>query len=348
MRLLLISKQGAGFGMASHLSSEGHAVTVLHSTQSHIGQGVITVLAQGESVSAADIYIYDDNSFGQHAEDARNAGLRVLGASRWSQMIDDDESYEAEIIKLVGWLPPKTSNGVNLYVTGWFNGSKFICSYTSLVYRRLLPGGLGPDVGCMGTVSNFYQPTDRIYNTFLKPLEKALRRVNHRGCIHIHTLVDGDAFGVQGVSTALTHPLAYALLENVNLPVSNILLRLFDENSKPIRPLEQWASGVILSVPPYPYTNPHKPVELKGLHPSNLKHMWLCDAQKESGVWKTTGQTGLVGLVTARGSTVEETVRRTYRTISQLDIKDVQYRNDVGRHINPILAKLSKASWIKH
>jgi len=346
MRLNLITKQGNGLGMATHLSSEGHSVSVFHAKPSTIGQGILEVNVE-TIPGVADIYIYDNPAFGQHADHAREEGVRVLGASRWAQMVEDDASYQNEIIKLVGWEAPKSLSGVNLYITGWFNGAKFVSSYVSLVYRRLMSGGAGPDIGCMGTVSNFHQPTEKIYNTFLKPLEKTLRRVNHRGCIHIHSVVNGEEHGVSGLSTNFSHPLTYALLENVNLPVSNILLRLFDETSKPIRPLEQWASGVVLSVPPYPYTNPHSPVDLKGLRPSNLKHMWLCDALKEDNLWKTTGETGLIGLVTARGSSVEESTRRAYRTISQLEIKDLQYRSDVGRNINPILTILSKSGWIK-
>lgn len=347
MRLLFVSDDGAGLGMATHLSSEGHAITFYTNHGSMLGKGIIEIAHPESEVSIADIYCYDNTKYGKEADEIRNTGSRVLGASSWSSMLETDKEYQDQVIKLIGWEKAKSSAGINLYTTVWFNGDKYIATYNSLVYRRFMSGGAGPDLGCVGMMSNFNPPTDKVYTNFLKPLEKILKRVNHRGCVHIHSLIKDSGFGVSEISTQFAHPLSYLLFENSNVSVADILLRLFNENSQRIEPLEHWASGVMLSVPPYPYHIIHNPVEIKGVQPANLKHLWLCDAQKIGGSWYTAANDGKIGYVTARGVSPEESVRRMYRTIGNLEIKDGQYRNDVGKNINTVLETLKRGGWIR-
>jgi len=215
-----------------------------------------------------------------------------------------------------------------------------------MVYHRMTPGGTSPDVGFTGCVSNFWQPTTKVKDRILEPLTKVLRRVNHRGCFHIRATVDGDMFSISDIAGSFEHPLSLLLFENSKYSVPDILLRLFSEDSAPLTPLSQWACSVMLSVPPFPYTVHSLPTALIGVVPANLKHLWLSDAMKENGKWMTTGSHGKVGYVTSRGATLSESCRRAYRTVRNLPIQDLQYRNDVGRNVNHFLTTLRNNGWI--
>ena len=346
MRFTVVSNKGEGLGLASHLSSEGHAVSLIMEEPSVIGHGIVQV-TNPEEAQAPDVCIVADEGLADWADAKRNDGARVLGASRWSAALESDREYMQKVIALAGWDMTTVSNGVNLYVTTWFNGRTFICTYSSLVYRRFMSGGRGPDVRFTGVVSNFSLPSDLIYNTFLKPLERILRRANHRGCFTIHAVVTGDMYSVHEISASFASPLALLLFENSKLSTSEVLLKLLDETSKPVQTLEPWATGLLLTIPPYPYNMPSESTPIKGLELPALKHLWLVDARRESGEWFTGGVNGKIGYVTARGSHLQEAVKRAYRTVKRLEIRDLQFRDDVGKDLNSLVANLKNYGWLR-
>lgn len=343
MRVLFLSENGEGLGLATHLSSEGHAVNFIVPAGSHIGQGLVGHDAE----SAPDFVVYASANLGRDADEYRQSGKRTLGSSRWGELIESNPEYTDSLIKSIGWSTNSIDSGINLYITGWFNGRGFLSSYVSLVYRRFMSGGRGPDINFTGVVSNFWQPTERILESILKPVSHILKKVNHRGPIHIHTLIDGDRYCVKELSASLAHPLSTVLFENTKASVSDILLRLFNEDSKSIIPIAQWACGVMISIPPYPYQAQHNPISIKGIIPDNIKHMWLVDVKRDNEGYSTTGESGKIGYVTARGDSVHESVRRAYRTINNLSTPDLQYRDDVGRNITSLLERLREYQWIK-
>jgi len=308
-----------------------------------IGKGVVG----SSGTERPDMAIFDSPTFGKEADILRQEGIRVFGASSWDQALQNDPEYKKAVIRATwGTLEP-LAQGVQLYVSAWFNGVDYISSYVSLVYHRMHPGGNSVDVGFTGCISNFWQPTDLVTSKILTPLCKVLRRANHRGCVHIRSTVDRDTFSISDIAASFEHPLSLLLFENTKHSIPEILLKVFSEDSTPIQPLNQWASSIMLSVPPFPYTVHSTPTMLTGLIPANLKHIWLVDAMRESGQWYTSGSHGKVGYVTSRGTTTSEATRRAYRTINNLQVKDLQYRGDVGRGVNHLFSTLRTSGWIK-
>jgi hypothetical protein len=346
MRFNFVSEKGEGLGLATHLSSEGHAVDLAVGTNTLLGEGIVKRVSQIPQ-QVSDVYVFDSDIMGQEADEYREAGYRVLGASHWSEMLSKDPDYMAKVIKLIGWDQDTVTNGINLYITTWFNGAHFISTYASLVYRRFMSGGRGPDVNFTGVVGNFYQPCERIEREILQPLSRVLKRVNHKGCFHTHAIITGDKFSVKEVSASFTSPLSLILYENTKTSKSDILLKLFDETSKPIVSLDQWAVGLLVSVPPYPYMENPQSVIIKGLQEPALKHLWFVDAMKEGNEWKTAATNGKLGYVTSRGASVHEAVKRVYRTVGNFQIRDIQYRDDVGTNLNSLLDNLKSYGWLK-
>lgn len=342
LNLLFVSETGLTLGLAMRCESEGHNVRYL--TQGTSGQGLVKLFNNEQW--APDLTIYDSNDMAQEADSARANGYKALGPSRWSSMVELDDTYRNQIINAVGWPSNHVPTGTHFYISAWFNGNEFISTYTSILYRRFMPGGAGPDLSCTGMLGCFNGLTDKTFDTFVRPLDKVLKKVNHRGCVHIHALVDGDSFCVKEVFTSFAHPLSLLLYENTSLSSSEVILRLLDETSKPIRTNDPWACGLQVSLPPYPHqTSDNLSAEILGIMPANLKHLWLADISFTSNRYYVAGR-GLVGYVTARGKDENECVRRMYRTVGNLKAPDLQYRNDVGRHTQSLLASLTKPGWI--
>lgn len=351
MKFLAISESGHAVGLLMRLQKEGHSTSIL--SNHSFGNGIID---QPLEDSASDITIFDSNSLGVKADQMRKEGKRVLGASKWSNSLEENKEYADSLIKSAGWNIENGSNGINLYITAWFNGNNYISVYTSLVYRRFMSSGRGPDLNFTGVVSLFNQDKVELINkNLLEPLKPILKRTNHRGCFHIHTLINGLNFGVKSISASFENPLSIFLFENTRLSSSDLLLKMFDEKSDNIHPISEWTAGVMLSVPPYPYkSDDTKAIDLKGIDQFNLKHMWLVDVVKDKDIYRTGFANGKIGYVTARGATTDscwgynEATRRIYRTISNLQIKDLQYRDDVGDKVSDILSMLQKNKWINY
>lgn len=329
MRILVVCDGGLGKGFAQRCERDGHDVKVSRPD-----------MAQWRP----DLVIYDNwRNYAKEADSLRTHGIKVLGPSRWSQTLEEDKEYLSQIIAAIGWPSNGVPQGTHLYLSGWFNGASFISTYTSVVYRRFMAGGAGPDLTCTGMLSCFEPLTNQTYRTLLAPIEKTLKKVNHRGVVHIHALVNGPVYCVKEIITSFAHPLSLTLFENTFQSTSEIILSLFDENSKKVKTLSAWAAGLQLSVPPYPYNYGNEYHSVEGIVPGNIKHLWAADLEQEGDKYASGG---LIGYVTARGHDENESVRRMYRTVGNLRSADMQYRNDVGRNIQPLLMSLKQGGWI--
>lgn len=344
MKVLFISSTNLSLGLAMRVEENGHDVRL--TTQSQAGQGLVKH-SNAEEQWYPDCAVYDNNLQAAEADSVRAHGFKVLGPTRWSSMVERDDSYRRQIIASLGWPSDQLTRGTHLYVSGFFNGANYISTYSSIIYRRQMAGGAGQDLGCTGMIGKFKGMSDKTYHTILEPLEKMLKKTNHRGCVHIHVVVDGDKFCVKEIFTSFMHPLSLLLYENTNLTASDIMLRLLDETSKPIVAVDEWASGVQLSVPPYPHgITEGFNLPINGLVAGNLRHLWFADVAKVDKEYRT-GNYGLVGYCTARGKDEHESVRRMYRTISNLNVADLQYRNDVGKGSQAIINNLRQTNWLE-
>ncbi len=326
MRVLVISETGLGKGYAQRCERDGHDVK----QSKKISQDWIP-----------DFVIYDQDY--KEADEARRAGFKVLGPSRWTQALGDKE-YSNQLLAALEWPTNGFNQGTNFYLTGWFNGASFISTYTSIVYRRFMSGGAGPDLNCTGVLTCLKNPSAQAKHLLLDPLERILKKVNYRGPIHIHAFVNGSQWCVKELSASLMHPLSFVLFEGAQLRASDILLDLFDETSKRIKTSCPWTAALQLSIPPYPHTYSNEYHTVDGVVQGNLKHLWLADVVEDNSVFASSG---LIGYVTARGIDENECVRRMYRTVGNIHAKDMQYRNDVGRNVQSLLTSLKQGGWIE-
>jgi phosphoribosylamine-glycine ligase len=336
--MLLVSATGYGLGIAPHLSSEGHQVnTFVNKVLSipHITNAI------GDMIP--DIAIFDSPDQYVPAEWVRTRGVRVLGASQWSNLLDSNEDYLKKTIQAIGYKPHVNEVGTGAEVVAWFNGQRFISKSIVFNYEHFMPGDTGVKLVSSGYVAKFDVDKSKLVDDILGPLEKYLRKAGHRGVFVVSVVVTDDGkVLVKGLSANMNKPYTNALYENTRRSKSDIVLDMFNESSNPSAPVDAYVVGVLLSVYPYPYTTPENPLEILGINPFNLKHLWLMDAEKKEDKWFSGSLSGCVGYVTARGSSVQEACRRAYRTISNLKIDVLQYRNDIGKDTNEKIFKLRK------
>ena len=336
MRAIVFSNTGNGLGIAEHLTKEGHSVSVvMHPTDIR----EVELLC---STNTPDMVFFDSTGHVKPAEYMRERGIRVLGPTKWSNLLEDNPEYNKQLQEAIGLkaVPATTgARGEQVTVCGWFNGNKFISKFLVFNYNKMMAGNLGTSVESSGYIAYFGDC--KLVDQVLTPIEKFLRKANHRGCFSINLVIDskGNLFS-ESVSANSNIPYTNSLYENTHKSKGDLVLAMFDPTSAPVDALDPYVCGVMLSVYPYPHAKPTTPLEIFGLNSANQKHFWQIDVSKVNEQAIVGQLSGNAGFVTARGKTVQEAARRVYRTIANLKMEGIQYRNDISKDVTEKMYRL--------
>jgi Phosphoribosylamine-glycine ligase len=339
MRLLLVSNTGFSLGFASMAEFDGHAVTRCSVTSS----------TQALTDNLPDVLIYDDVACAPQADEARNMGVKVMGASQWSNILESNPEYKDNVIKAIGYTKaPADLKGIEVEVVAWFNGNNFIAKFIAFNQPHILTGNLGIKVLSAGYEAVFGVEKSKLVMDTLDPLEKFLRKAGHRGVFSVSVVVDDKGIPyTRDITANLNRPWTQALYANINKRSSaSVLMAMFDATSKPIAYIDKYVCGIMVSTAPYPFSCPVDPIEIRGVNPQNLKHLWQMDMFKKGDDYYSGRISGVIGFSTSRGSTPEEASRRAYRVISNLSIDNIQYRTDIGKGIGEKLLTLQRLGMV--
>ena len=327
MRFVLCYSRGSLFSIEDKLRKEGHQVTKGHMTTT----GTLLI---------SDVPL-----------DPIRCNGEGIGVSRFTLLLAKSKEYRESIrlasnlfttedIPHLGLPPTKPEFSIGC----WFNGIDFVFPVFAIVDDNYF---MDRDRGypcIMGSTVRVFKEPPKIFTDTLWKLKSCLRGANFRG------FMIADCATIEGLTEFIdVYPhfradSIYAIMESMQEELGRTLVEIFNGGKKNIRCCKyEYSIAVRISVPPYPYPRP--PFEsfrkdIKGYCEGNAKHIWLREVDKdEKGRWKIAG--GIIGAVTARGDTIKECRRRAYRTISNLDIEWLQYRQDIGMKASEILPTLS-------
>ncbi len=132
MRIHIFSQTGFGVGIGSFLSSEGHSVGITIKRSLDVPQ--ITRLVAD---NVPDVAIFDSNEHLVPAEWVRTRGIRVLGVSPWSNLLNTNSEYKTNVIKAIGYEQAKDDDkGTACIVSCLFNGQNFISKSLTLLHEQ--------------------------------------------------------------------------------------------------------------------------------------------------------------------------------------------------------------------
>lgn len=233
--------------------------------------------------------------------------------------------------------------GVEVSTEGWFNGRDWIKPFNhTFEEKRLMPGNLGPQTGCMGNVV-ITSTGDKLIDETVKKLSPFLKRVGYRGPVDVNTMVNADGVFALEATTRMGYDAVEALMEGLNEPVTDLLFETAIGVKKNIDVSPHFLLAVRVSVPPWPGGDPRaedvgRPIIIKDK--KALDHIFFTDAYKESGEYKYAAGDGVVCKVTASGRDVREAQRRVKRTLGNISILDMQYRADIGDRVTSDMEQL--------
>jgi hypothetical protein len=308
-----MSATGQLRSLARRIAGEGHKVSYAPTVDDL------------ESVLSHDMpsaVILDSPHLGAYAEELISRGIRVAGSSLFSRALSDVPGYSNKLLASLGMTCVEHTAPYTISLTGWFNGWGILGRHLSINLTRLMAGNLGTKIPSAATlISNQRFPILSYLDHFEKPLLKA----SYRGPVSLEGQLEHGTFVVTGFSAHLKphHLAAYA--DGFRGSLANLLVSCAMSTPIQAPEIDIFSAGITLSSAPWPYANDNPDGEVDD---SALNHVWeVCHK-------------GLVGFVTARGTSIHECHRRILRTISRCKVKTPQYRIDTEGMFDEIYSAL--------
>ena len=355
MTLLFISKEGFNLGLAMRCASEGYSIIFYTEDEAaaFVGNGIVSkpnfskhLLNRNEecissnvnqllSETKPDLVVIDSSSLGKVADYVREQNISVFGSSHWSDTLSTSLTYTSNIFQRLGISKWEREAGTRVECGIFWNGMQTVASFQGWNEERFLTGSLGQQVESAGNVVQFLPFTSRLYIEGIGKLERLLKKTKFRGLLTLSCIVTKSK--LYGISLSSLPTFLPALLETYKGSVTDLLLSVSMGRKYEGQFTTDYALSILLSIPPYPTaTLTNSGSAIRGVSPSNLRHLYLMDIKKEGDVYESAGTSGSLCYVTARGRDVQEAKKRAYKTISNLEVEDGQYRIDVGERASRV------------
>jgi len=230
--------------------------------------------------------------------------------------------------------------GVEVGVGAYFNGRAFIApSCLDWEHKRLFPGDLGELTGEMGTIVT-YRGAERIFNATLARTAPLLRESGYCGYINLNLIANEHGLWPLEFTSRFGYP-GYAICEALHRePWDAIFRKLLSKDDHEIATAPGFASGVVLTVPPFPYS--HGYAELSKGVPISFRdsmtgadhaRLHLAEVALLGGQLVASGQTGYVGVATGTGDSVDAASERAYALARKVVVPNLRYRMDIGKRV---------------
>ncbi|HZY17871.1 MAG TPA: phosphoribosylamine--glycine ligase [Ramlibacter sp.] len=243
--------------------------------------------------------------------------------------------------------------GVEVGVGAYFNGREFLQpACIDFEHKRFFPGELGELTGEMGTIVS-YRGATRLFEAALAPVAPLLREGGYVGYINVNLIANADGLWPLEFTSRFGYP-GFAICEALHEePWEAIFRRMLRRDGLAIATRRDFACGIVLSVPPFPYRHGYEalskgaPICLRdSLGASDREHLHFAEVARLDGQLVTSGATGYVGVATGVGATVESANAEALRIARGVVVPNLRYRRDIGERVaRGDLVRLQSLGW---
>ena len=205
----------------------------------------------------------------------------------------------------------------------------------------------------MGTIVS-YRGARQLFDAVLAPLAGMLRGGAYCGYINVNLIVNEEGLWPLEFSSRFGYP-GFAICEALHLePWEALFRRLLRRDSLHLETREGFAAGVVLTVPPFPYSQGY-PELSKGmpicLRPAltgrDREALYFAEVAQQDGQLVTSGACGYVGVATGIGPTVAEANQEALRIARGVVVPNLRYRTDIGERVAlEDWQRLQRLGWI--
>lgn len=229
----------------------------------------------------------------------------------------------------------KYISGVEVAVGAFFNGRDFIHPVNvNFEHKRMFPGEIGPSTGEMGT-SMFWTNRSPIFESTLAKMKEKLATCSYVGYIDINCIVNARGIYPLEWTPRFGYPHISISMEGVLSEWGIFFYKIAKGEAPELRTKKGFQVGVVVAVPPFPFHDPDAFRKYSEdatiiLKKPNLEGLHLGDVKLVENDWHLAGNSGYALVVTATGTTMEETRATVYNRIKNIIIPNMFYRTDIG------------------
>jgi phosphoribosylamine--glycine ligase len=181
-----------------------------------------------------------------------------------------------------------------------------------------------------------------------------LRDGKYVGYINLNLFANEDGLWPIEFTSRFGYP-GFAICEALHQePWDAVFRKMLGRTGERIATRAGFACGVVLSVPPFPYSHGYAELS-KGapicfrddITPAQRASLHFAEVARVGDQLVTSGSSGYVGVATGVGDTVTQARDSAYATARKLVVPNLRYRNDIGeRVIANDLARLARLGWL--
>jgi phosphoribosylamine-glycine ligase len=289
--------------------------------------------------------------------------FKTLGSNEDKSLSFCPSSPEELVAQLVHWqrrglklkgpcmLQEKVEMVAEIGVSGWMGSHGWMPGKwnENFEYKKLMPGGFGPNTGEMGSVLK-YQKESRLAREMLEPLEDILVSMDHIGDFDVNCGIDAKGRAWPFEPTArLGWPAFYIQVASHKGDPAHWMRDAMGGHDT-LQVDSRVAMGVLVAQPPFPYK--HVPTaEVEGhpvywpeeesqhVHPIMMMRGPVPMPSGKDGLgWLTTGE--YIACLTSLGATVKDVSESVYGLVDEFRVADKIVRNDIGENLKECLDEL--------
>ena len=279
---------------------------------------------------------------------AKSAADLICRLQRWQKMGMNPKGQ----VMLQEFIP-----GIEMGVSKWLGRDGWIgASNENFEHKPLMPSDKGPNTGEMGTAMAYVEES-KLAKEVLDPLEKDLLALGHLGDVDVNVIIDekGKPWPLEFTCRPGWPAFNIMLQAHKGDPVQWMIDALKGKDT--LKVSYEAAIGVVLAQPDFPY-DAKKPEEVEGIpifgvgsgkyvQPQSvmIDQMPIMDGEKveEGKTWATTST--YVAVVTGMGKSITQARERAYKTVGEIGISNMIYRDDIGEKVIKFLPDLHKMGY---
>jgi len=243
--------------------------------------------------------------------------------------------------------------GVEVGVGAYFNGEAFLDTVCiDFEHKRFFPGELGELTGEMGTIVR-YRGAEKIFDASLARAAPLLQESGYCGYINLNLIANEEGLWPLEFTSRFGYP-GFAICEALHEESWDVIFRrMLRRDSLHIATRPGFAAGVVLTVPPFPYSQGYETLSkgepicfLPGMTAADRAALHFAEVARLNGHLVTSGSCGYVGVATGVGATVQIASEEAYRLARKVVVPNLRYRNDIGDRVHTHdLARLAALGW---
>lgn len=318
MNVLFVVSNNKLRKLAEILVKEGHNVKGFLTSDVKNKNTINSVISKQDT----NVIVLGDTRDFPLVEKCKEKGISIVGGDKWSKLVNSNGEYKDQLLGILD--VDRTKVNTKFSINGWWNGIQFILPHHTYNYTHMMSGDLGIEMVSTGSIIKATTRESKYYG-LLSKFSLLLMQNSYRGPVRVDVNEDMQVCDLQLGFKAFQ---LEAMFEVFRGSTMQVLLDCVNGSDKGGKLHDDYSIGVTFSVYPYPFNMYNEGGKIEGIEERAAKHIWWRDVSSGTVCGND------LGVCTAHGQTLRECRRRVYRTLSNVRIKYIQYRNDIGEGVN--------------